>query len=286
MQPGEVIYLEDRNLLFYVNTVRHSIAEGSSFTTTLDVSYGHSIGEYIPTYVDTIGKLIYKNQEAAATVIQRQESSAPEESLGVIQIDGKNPTAPAIATGNSQGDTTGSFATTNTTTLNNILYNTLYMINSNNSPGNNIQASIELRLYYDNAAGGVSFDLSKVASDAKGILLNGPQGPQTLSIANQPVQNQGLPAGSVKIVTVNLDDNTDRRSPSQRAIDAARNQMKVTSTNVGSASTSNPIGNDDGTDAAAIAANNKSLRIALFSYIIDCWISFKTLPAPAANPSA
>lgn len=284
MQPGEVIYLEDRNLLFYVNTVRHSISEGASFTTTMDVTYGHSIGEYIPTYMDTIGKLIYKNQEAAATVIQRQDSSAPEENLGVIQIDGSNPTAPAIATGNSTGNTTGSFATTNATTLNNILYNTLYMINSNNSPGNNIQASIELRVYYDSKTS-ADANLTAVANSAMSILLNGPTGPQTLTVANQPVQNPALPAGSVKIVPVNLDDSTDRKSPSQKAIDAARNQMKSVSTNTGSTSASNPTGNDDGTDAAAISANNNALRTALFSYIIDCWISFKTLPATESSHS-
>ena len=287
MQPGEVIYLEDRNLLFYVNSVRHSFQEGSGFTTSMELTYGHSIGEYIPTYVDTIGKLIYKNQEAASTIIQRQDSSAPEENLGVVQIDGKNPNANAIATGNSGSNTnqTSNYATTNATVINNILYNTLYMINSNNTEGNNVKASVELRLYYDNKTGGVNFNLSTVAQQVKSLLLNPQPGPTSLATVNQPTQNQGLPDGSVNLVTVNIDDPNDRRSPSQKAIDAARNQMATVSTSTGFASPSSPVGNDDGTDIATLAANNNALRTALFSYIIDCWVSFTTLPASVASGS-
>jgi hypothetical protein len=288
MQPGEVIYLEDRNLLFYVNSVRHSFQEGSGFTTSMDLTYGHSIGEYIPTYVDTIGKLIYKNQEAASTIIQRQDSSAPEENLGVIQLDGKNPTANAIATGQSGSNTnqTSNFATTNATVVNNILYNTLYMINSNNTEGNNVQASVQLRLYYDDSKGGVDFNLASVASQVKSLLINPQPGPTSLATTNQPTQNIGLPDGSVNIVTVNIDDPNDRRSPSQKAIDAARNQMATVSTSTGFASPSSPVGNDDGTDVASLAANNNALRTALFSYIIDCWVSFTTLPPQVSSNSS
>ena len=287
MQPGEVIYLEDRNLLFYVNTVRHTLQAGAGFTTTMDLTYGHSIGEYIPTYVDTIGKLIYKNQEASSTIVQRQDSSAPEENLGVVQIDGKKPTAPAIATGNADSNQTSSFAVTNATVINNILYNTLYMISSNNTEGNNIKASIQLRLYYDNQTGGVDFNLSTIAQQVKSLLTNpsssGPISPPITT--NKNTQNPTLPSDSVNIVTVNIDDPNDRRSPSQKAIDAARNQMSTVSVNTSSASPSNPIGNDDGTDATTLSANNQSLRKALFSYIIDCWISFTTIPATVASGS-
>ncbi len=100
---------------------------------------------------------------------------------------------------------------------------------------------------------------------------------------NQPVQNPHIPEKWVEIHLVNIDDEEDPRSPSQQAIDAARNQMANTSVNFGSPSSSNPVGNDDGTDASRIVGNNNILRKALYSYIIDCWISFTQVPDSVAN---
>jgi hypothetical protein len=286
MQPGEVIFLEDRNMLFYVSSVSHSLDLGSGFTTTLELTYGHGIGEYIPTVMDSIGKLIYKNQEIADMVIHRQDSSANEENIGVIQVPpNQSASFPLISTG-QENATINSFTTTNTKVYNNILYNTQYIINLNGSSGNNIKAQIELRVYYDKSTP-VNTALQKAAQGLANQLLdpNG-GGPTAISFQNQPVQNQGLPPGSVKVVAVNMDDAKSRLSPSQQAIDAARGQMATTSTNTGSASSSNPVGNDDGTDASAISANNNALRKALFSYIIDCWISFDQVSSAVANSTS
>ena len=71
------------------------------------------------------------------------------------------------------------------------------------------------------------------------------------------------------------------RSPSQQAISAARGQVANTSTNIGSPSLSNPQGNDNGTDAATMAPQNRALRTALFGYIIDCWVTFTEVTPPA-----
>jgi hypothetical protein len=281
MQPGEVIFLEDRNMLFYVSSVSHSLDLGSGFTTTLELTYGHGIGEYIPTVMDSIGKLIYKNQEAADTVIHRQESSANEESLGVFQLQNKNGTI-QLSTGQETKNSIDPFTTTNTKVFNNILYNTQYILNSNASAGNNVKAQIELRIYYDNATP-LSINLKQQANGIAEQMLNPSGGPKSVSFQNAPVENKGLPEGSVKVVSVNMDNQKSRHSPSQQAIDAARGQMATTSTNTGSPSSSNPTGNDDGTDASAISANNNALRKALFSYIIDCWISFEQVPAAVAN---
>ena len=38
-QPGDVVYIEDRNLLFYVKAVSHSFSYGS-LSTTLELNYG------------------------------------------------------------------------------------------------------------------------------------------------------------------------------------------------------------------------------------------------------
>jgi hypothetical protein len=188
---------------------------------------------------------------------------------------------PLINTG-QEGATINSFTTTNTKVYNNILYNTQYIINLNDSAGNNVKAKIELRIYYDKSTP-INGALQKAAQGLANQLLDPNGGPKTVSSQNQPVQNQGLPQGSVTVVPVNMDNEKSRHSPSQQAIDAARNQMASTSTNTGSTSSSNPTGNDDGTDASAISANNNALRKALFSYIIDCWISFEQVPAAVAN---
>lgn len=282
MQPGEVIFLEDRNMLFYVSSVTHSLDLGSSFTTTLELNYGHGIGEYIPTVMDTIGKMIYKNREVADMIIQRQESSANEENLGVIQLSPSNTSAPPIKTG-QEGDSINPFNDANTKVFNNILYNTQYVINMNQTAGNNIKAKIELRIYYD-GTNPVNSQLKSIANGIKNQLTDpSGGGPTAISYQNQPVQNNGLPANAVEVVTVNMDNQKSRKSPSQKAIDAARVQMANTSTNKGSASPSNPTGNDNGTDASAMSANNNALRKVLFSYIIDCWVSFEQVSTAAAN---
>jgi hypothetical protein len=281
MQPGEVVFIEDRNLLFYVNSVRHSMTQGSGFTTTLELTYGHSIGEYIPTYMDTIGKLIYKNREVVATIIQRQDSSAPEQNIGVVQLDPKNKGAPITFTGN-KGDFVSSFSESNTTVINNILYNTAYLIRANGTKGNNIKTKVELRVYHDSKTG-VDSQLLKQANGVMQMLTGVSQGPVNFFGQNQPVQNFTLDKKWVEIVKVNIDDEEDRRSPSQKAIDAARNQMAGASTNTGSISSSNPVGNDDGTNTNTISPDNRSLRKVLFSYIIDCWITFTQVSDEEAN---
>jgi len=280
MQPGEVIFLEDRNMLFYVTSVTHSLDVGSGFTTSLELSYGHTMGEYIPTVMDTIGKLIYKNKDIADMVVHRQGSSANEENIGVFQLSSPNATI-QVNTG-QEDKSIDSFTTTNTKVFNNILYNTQYILNLNDSVGNNVKAKIELRIYHDNSTS-VSSNLQKQAQGIANQLLDPNGGPTQIGYQNQPIQSRGLPKGSVTVVAVNMDDQSLRLSPSQKAIDAARNQMANNSTNSGSASSSNPIGNDDGTDASAISANNNALRKALFSYIIDCWVTFEQVSSEVAN---
>ncbi len=281
MQPGEVIYLEDRNLLFYVNSVRHSLQLGSGFTTTLELTYGHSIGEYIPTYLDTIGKFLYKNAEISTFAIHRQESSLPEQCIGIIQIDGKKPNATVISTG-KESESINSYSAANAAVINNILYKTAYQINNNDTKGNNIQAKIEIRIYHDDSMP-LDSNLVLEAERVKRALIGTEQGPINSFQQNQPVPNPHIPEKWVEIELVNIDDEQDPRSPSQQAIDAARNQMANTSVNFGSASSSNPVGNDDGTDATRMIGNNNILRKSLYSYIIDCWISFTQVPDSVAN---
>lgn len=251
MQPGEVIFLEHRQLLFYVTAVRHNFNFGSSFTTTLDISYGHTPGEYIPTTLDIIGKMIYNNRDVAGYAIQRQASSGNDSNLGVVQMD---PNASTIVS--STNSNSNSFTAFNSQTLNNILYTAAYTVNANNTKGNNVLANVELRLYHDGSAP-VNSNLTTFATNVKNILTG------KTDDTTDKIVNQVFPEASVKIVNVNIDDINDRKSPSQKAIDAARNQAN---------SASIPISSTLG---EATIANTDKIRAVLFGYIVDCWLSFE-----------
>jgi hypothetical protein len=273
MQPGEVVYLENRSLLFYVWSVSHNYGEGRDFTTDLELKYGHSIGDYIPSYFDSIGKMICKNTDttSSTTIVQRQDSSAPEQAVGVIQLSSQNSSAAILYTGSEDSDI-NPYATTNQTVLNNILYQSSFMINQNGQANNNITAAIELRVYYDSNTP-INSALVDAATMVFGALTGANQGPLTVPTNNQPSLPPTLPSNSVTIVEISLDNTADRRSPSQQAIDAARNQVANASNNTGST-------------YLPTQANNAALRAALYGYVIDCWITYTPVPNAVASGSA
>lgn len=284
MQPGEVIYLEDRNLLFYVTSVSHSLDQGSGFTTRLELAYGHGIGEYIPTVMDTIGKVIYKNREISDMIIHRQTSSANEESIGVIQLPPAQTTSVQLVnTGAESSKNNNALTSTNTQVYQNILYTSQYLINSNSTTGNNVKVAVELRIYYD-SNNPINSTLQQQANQLVTQLTSvASGGPISIPTQNNPNPRSQLPDGSVSVVTVNIDDQKVRSSPSQKALDAARNLSKNRSTNSGSPSSSNPILGNDNSNAANINANNQAIRTSLFSYIIDCWITLTSVSTSVAN---
>lgn len=71
MQVGDVVYLEDRNLLFYVESVSHSFTFGGTFSTTMNLTYGHKPGEYIPSRVELLGKLLYNNRDKTNVLVKK-----------------------------------------------------------------------------------------------------------------------------------------------------------------------------------------------------------------------
>ena len=293
MQVGEVIYLEDRNLLFYITSVRHNYVEGQNFTTILDLRYGHSIGDYIPTYLDTIGKIIYKNQSSVDTVIQRQDSSGNEKSLGIVQLDGKNPQADFLYSG-TEDSNINSYSSSNQTVVDNVLYSTYSIINANNTPSNNLEASVEIRIYYDNNHS-MDSNLYDAATKVQNYLLGGLQGPLNNPNAGPDgAFTYSLPANYCKVVPINLDTVDDRRSPSQQAISAARDQINNVSFNTGTTGLSNPQNGSSTLSkigsafqavnpANNIKPSNENIRLALYSFVIDCWLIFT--PVAADNTS-
>ena len=270
MQPGEVVFLEDRGMLFYVTSVRHNLTIASNFTTTLELTYGHTPGEYIPTTVDFIGKLIYKNKNDGTMVVQRQDNSGSEINIGTLI---KAPNASSNPNGNTDSINTGGANETpnptsdfNAQIINNIMFMASTMINANGTDSNNILTTLELRIYHDDSIP-ANVNLLSFANQILAQITGASDGPKNTSGTTSASPNTPIPATSssgatlVSVVRVDLDDTTDRRSPSQQAMDAARNQVASSTT------------------GAADPASNIALRQALYTYVVDAFIVKTPVPS-------
>lgn len=252
MQPGEVVFVEDRGMLFYIESVSHTMSLGSSFKTTLTLTYGHTPGEYIPSVMDMIGKLIYKNKDIAELAVQRQDSSMNDTNVGVIQRHKNNITA-----SNTQNyEISKLFTDSDAKAINNILYTASYLLNLNNSKGNNSIANVELRIYYDKKTP-INSDVRQMAELTRDVLIGARDDLDSmLGKSKNPTIGVGT-KGNVTIVEVNIDDQDSYRSPSQKAISAARAHLYEKS--------------------ISGSTDNDKLRKSLISYIIDAWIIIKEI---------
>lgn len=287
MQPGEVIFLEDRQLLFYVTQVSHSYSSGARFATTLTLTYGHTPGEYIPTTLDVIGKLIYSNRDLATTTIQRQSSTFNDSNIGIIINAPQNQSgATVVPTGSAGSSQTNPYTAANGNTINNILYQAAYIINANQSKGNTINAVVELRIYYD-MNNPVNSSLQTFANQIQSTLTTVNTGSVQTYNAQSSSTNltPALPSANVSVVTINLGADTETRSPSQKALDAARNLIGNTSISGSSVNSGQP--SSTASPVANPTPQQQQVRIGLFQNIVDCWISFdQVMPNVAAANNA
>jgi hypothetical protein len=84
-QAGDVVYFEDRDLLFYVEGVSHSLTYGGTLKTTLDLKYGHNPGEYIPTMLDIVGSVLYNAKGVFGQFrSSRFDARAGDQNIGAI----------------------------------------------------------------------------------------------------------------------------------------------------------------------------------------------------------
>ena len=84
-QPGDVVYIEDRNLLFYVTAISHSFNYGTQLSTTLTLAYGHAPGIYIPNMLDLVGKILYNSKGFSGQFRNvRYDTDGADRPLGVI----------------------------------------------------------------------------------------------------------------------------------------------------------------------------------------------------------
>jgi hypothetical protein len=254
MQPGEVIFLEDRGMLFYTTAVRHSVTVGNSFTTTLELAYGHTPGEYIPTTLDIIGKMIFNNRDIAGYAIQRQSNSGNESNLGAVL---KSNVSSSVFNTGQEGEKINNYSSFNTQTINNILYIAAARLNENDNSNSAVLAKVELRIYHDDN-NPIDADLQTFANSVIDVLTSPDSGPKQSYAIGQSFTNPAFDSKFVEVVLINMDDENDRRSPSQKALDASRNIVKEQNMS------------STGTQADVI-------RIALFKNVVDCWIKFENI---------
>lgn len=261
MQPGEVVFIEDMGLLFYIHSVDHNFTFGDKFTTTLNLKYGHNPGEYIPTPLDIIGKALYNNRDISGNVNYRQTNVFNESDLGAIVIripqSGTSPTATTATS--TQPDsytllTSGQEGAQNLKVINNLLYSCAGIVATNSANGSNVNVQVQLRIFYDSSVGPVNSTLNDVRDKLKSILTGTTQVPN--STLSNSTNKLSLPASVIiadSTVNIDISSASETRSPSKIACDQARN---IISNNPGLSSTTNP------------------LYAAMSQCVIDCVITF------------
>jgi hypothetical protein len=74
-QPGDTVFVPSKGLLYYVKSVSHTFNFGSSFSTKLDLEYGHPAGDYIPGPLDIIGQQMVSNFLEDPSLIYRSSET-------------------------------------------------------------------------------------------------------------------------------------------------------------------------------------------------------------------
>lgn len=262
MQPGEVVFVEDRGLLYYVESVKHDFRYGSDFTTNLTLTYGHPPGEYITTPFDVIGKMMYSNKDNTSVIVKRQEPSANEENIGVVILDSlmdqslQDANIKDVLFGGDSGSA-------NEKTIANLIARTKTLLALSESKGSNQKASIELRLYFD-SSNKTNPDLTEAADKLMAILVG--EAGKTGGALNSTTKT--IDDKNVNIISIQLGEDApfNQKSPSNKAISAARNLSKRK-------------GKESDTQSLALFKS-------LYSCIIDCWINIENItPENPGNKS-
>jgi hypothetical protein len=120
-QPGDVVYIEDRGLLFYVKSVSHSCSYGK-LSTTLSLTYGHNPGEYIPTMLDVAGKLLYNTKGLLQDRSEKFEMLGSAKSIGALVIAWESSSSRMASNDPAENLKKGKYGARNTRVMNNMLF--------------------------------------------------------------------------------------------------------------------------------------------------------------------
>lgn len=269
MQPGEVVYIEDRDLLFYVQSVSHDFSYGGSFTTTLTLTYGHNPGEYFPTMLDIVGKglyskrnnsNLYKNIRTDAADGYQHVGIVLANSYSLMQMD-----SPATADLTNQLST-GIYGVQNRKTLNNLRV-MLQGAYTSATAATGAVPKVEIRYFYNTSKGFPigSFNTSVLQKTSQSIKdwLKNPTKQKDDSLAAIPDSlSDGLKVSdidkNIKIIGVDLGDKQEWRAPSSYARFSAREIIPDVSSDNGSG-----ILPDE---------------LMLYTNVIDVWFKLEELP--------
>lgn len=226
VQPGEVYYIDDRDLLFYSESVTHNYQYNGAYSTSMNLTYGHNPGEYIPTQLDIIGKGLYTNRHQADLVRNvRHERADDTTHLSVIVRDTNQPVEVTTA-GAIKALVEGQYGDQNRKTLSNLMLTASGLLTPS-SFGKVV--NIELRVYKNSD---LNFqedsNLIRVANGISSWLVN----PTQLSLDGEdllptpPGVNPSEPLIDPDRVSVSIVDLSpivqDTRSPSSQAWSIAR----------------------------------------------------------------
>lgn len=285
-QAGEVYYIESYDLLFYANSVTHNFTYNGAYTTTLDLTFGHNPGEYIPTQLDIIGKGLYTNGHRSDIVRQvRHNRGDNTQHLTVLIRDTAMSTIfySESETDNVKNLVQGRFADQNRKNLSNMLLSLSGLL----TPTTLNSLNIELRLYMNsNSDMGIvkSDELEAMAGSVKAWLLN----PQKVNLENS---EEMLPdtqdvmkvdPSKINVVIVDLDKEKTGYSPSSQAWTMARHLTDTA--NVALADSITALEQSKVWSAIEIEALEQSLDYVLnkkyvemlSTAVIDVWVKFVT----------
>lgn len=150
-RPGDVVYIVNKSMLYYVETVNHNLEfQSGRFVTKLTLTYGRTLGEYIPTPLDVIGKGVLSNKKRAFSEIRSNRKAVPQSAnvfaLDTLFVESANtlitdPTQTGLETNNRQRT---KFIEQNQPRIKNAIVRASSRINDRNRD----DAFIEIRSYY------------------------------------------------------------------------------------------------------------------------------------------
>jgi len=287
MQAGEVYYIEDRDMLFYAESVSHSYTYNGTFETSLDLKYGRNPGEYIPTHLDIIGKALYANRHQAELSRQVRHGRVDNSNhVGTLIFDSNISISTEID--GLRALVSGEFGDVNRQTLSNMLLMTSGVLTPSTFGK---VLTLEIRTY-KNTDSVVnlqdSYPLGLVARGVKNWVID-PSNPSfndgetLIPVSENPPK---IDPSRVKPLVVDLNPGLveETRSPSNQAWSAARSI--VASSNISTSSeetttakekaageTGAEASEDAKTDAEQQATAKRETRALILS-VIDIWVTF------------
>ncbi len=268
-QAGDVYYVEGRGMLFYAKSVTHSFTYGGEFGTSLDMTFGHVPGEYIPTPLDIIGKNLYKGQSYSSgsyRIARPETDDSGKTNIGTLIYSPNNNIANNANIGPITKLKSGEFGKTNEKELLSIVAKLNSMVQTTAPSEGTSTSGITIRVYYDSSKGGPDKKLTEVAKGVIDYLVGGKGFPKTSIIGSSITNPAILVYGSPMFVdTSNKNKVAEPRNPSSSALSNLSNQVNEVS------------GVSDSKDAPSVA----ELKNNLIYKIIDVW--YETDITPTIN---